>query len=61
MRILVLGAGLGGLELTTRLSGELGDAVNVVLIDKPTDRIRLLQTGPDVRPHHGEGGPALVA
>jgi sulfide:quinone oxidoreductase len=34
MRILVLGAGFGGLELTTRLSDELGDAVDVVLIDK---------------------------
>ena len=34
MRVLVLGAGFGGLELTTRLSDELGDAVEVVLIDK---------------------------
>ena len=34
MRILVLGAGFGGLELTTRLSDELGDDVNIVLIDK---------------------------
>ena len=34
MRILVLGAGFGGLELTTRLSDELGDDVEVVLIDK---------------------------
>ena len=34
MRILVLGAGFGGLELTTRLSDELGDAVDIVLIDK---------------------------
>jgi sulfide:quinone oxidoreductase len=34
MRVLVLGAGFGGLELTTRLSEELGDAVEVVLIDK---------------------------
>ena len=33
-RILVLGAGFGGLELTTRLSEEFGDAVEVVLIDK---------------------------
>jgi sulfide:quinone oxidoreductase len=31
---LVLGAGFGGLELTTRLSEELGDDVDVVLIDK---------------------------
>src|ERR1700751_2950695 len=34
MRILVLGAGFGGLELTARLSGELGDDVDIVLIDK---------------------------
>ncbi|HEX9260571.1 MAG TPA: FAD-dependent oxidoreductase [Acidimicrobiales bacterium] len=34
MRILVLGAGFGGLELTARLSEELGDDVEVVLIDK---------------------------
>jgi NADH dehydrogenase FAD-containing subunit len=34
MPILVLGAGFGGLELTTRLADELGDAVDIVLIDK---------------------------
>jgi sulfide:quinone oxidoreductase len=34
MRILVLGAGFGGLELTTRLSDELGDDADNVLIDK---------------------------
>ena len=34
MRILVLGAGFGGLELTAQLSDELGDDVEVVLIDK---------------------------
>src|SRR5882724_9763377 len=34
MRILVLGAGFGGLELTTRLSDELGHDVDIVLIDK---------------------------
>src|SRR6185369_17392331 len=34
MRVVVLGAGFGGLELTTRLSEELGDAVDVVLIDQ---------------------------
>jgi sulfide:quinone oxidoreductase len=33
-RILVLGAGFGGLELTTRLSDDFGDAVDVVLIDR---------------------------
>jgi sulfide:quinone oxidoreductase len=34
MRVLVLGAGFGGLELTARLSEELGTAVEVTLIDK---------------------------
>ncbi|MCM3925349.1 FAD-dependent oxidoreductase [Frankia sp. AiPs1] len=34
VRVLVLGAGFGGLELTTRLSEELGDDVDVVLIDQ---------------------------
>ena len=34
MRVVVLGAGFGGLELTTRLSDELGDDADVVLIDR---------------------------
>jgi sulfide:quinone oxidoreductase len=34
MRVVVLGAGFGGLELTTRLSDEFGDGIDVVLIDK---------------------------
>lgn len=34
MRVVVLGAGFGGLELTSRLSDELGDDADVVLIDK---------------------------
>jgi len=33
-RILVLGAGFGGLELTTILSEEIGDRVELTLIDK---------------------------
>lgn len=33
-RVLVLGAGFGGLELTTRLSEELGTDVDVLLIDR---------------------------
>ena len=33
-RVLVLGAGFGGLELTTMLSEALGDAADVTLIDK---------------------------
>jgi len=37
MRVLVLGAGFGGLELTARLSQELGDDVDVVLIDQADD------------------------
>ena len=34
MKVLVLGAGFGGLELSTRLSDELGEDVEVTLIDK---------------------------
>lgn len=34
MRVMVLGAGFGGLELTTRLSDELGGGVEVLLIDQ---------------------------
>jgi sulfide:quinone oxidoreductase len=34
MRVLVLGAGFGGLELTTTLSEQLGDSVEIVLVDK---------------------------
>jgi sulfide:quinone oxidoreductase len=34
MRVLVLGAGFGGLELTTRLSDEFGDRAEIVLIDR---------------------------
>jgi sulfide:quinone oxidoreductase len=34
MRVLILGAGFGGLELSTMLSQELGDGVEVTLIDK---------------------------
>src|SRR5215831_13359530 len=33
-RILVLGAGFGGLELSTTLSETFGDAIEVTLIDK---------------------------
>ena len=34
MRVLVLGAGFGGLELATRLSEEFDGAVEIVLIDQ---------------------------
>jgi sulfide:quinone oxidoreductase len=34
MRIVVLGAGFGGLELTTRLSAAVGEEVEIVLIDR---------------------------
>jgi sulfide:quinone oxidoreductase len=34
MRVLVLGAGFGGLELTARLSEEFGGAVEIVLVDQ---------------------------
>ena len=33
-RIVILGAGFGGLELSTRLSQDLGDRVEVTLIDR---------------------------
>jgi len=34
MRVVVLGAGFGGLELTTKLSDTLGDGCDIVLIDR---------------------------
>ena len=34
MRVVIAGAGFGGLELTTRLSDEFGDDVDIVLIDR---------------------------
>lgn len=34
MKVVVLGAGFGGLELTTRLREELGHAADVVLVDR---------------------------
>ena len=34
MKVLLLGAGFGGLELASALSEELGDAVEVTLIDR---------------------------
>jgi sulfide:quinone oxidoreductase len=34
MRVLVLGAGFGGLEIATKLSDEFGSDIDVVLIDK---------------------------
>jgi len=34
VRILVLGAGFGGLEVATRLSDEFGDAIDVTVIDQ---------------------------
>ncbi|MGX7678931.1 NAD(P)/FAD-dependent oxidoreductase [Jatrophihabitans sp. DSM 45814] len=37
MRVLVLGAGFGGLELTATLSEQFGDTVDVVLIDQSDD------------------------
>jgi len=33
MRVVVLGAGFGGLELSTRLSQQFGDDLEIVLID----------------------------
>jgi len=36
MKVLVLGAGFGGLELSTKLSEELGDEVEVTLSSEAT-------------------------
>ena len=33
-RVVVLGAGFGGLELTTILSNAFGNAIDIVLVDK---------------------------
>ena len=50
MRVVVLGAGFGGLELTTRLSEEFGDDVDVVLIDQSRRvRVRVLEARRHVR------------
>jgi sulfide:quinone oxidoreductase len=37
MRVVVLGAGFGGLELTTKLSEDFGADIDIVLIDKTDD------------------------
>lgn len=37
LRVVVLGAGFGGLELAARLSEELGDEVDIVLLDRTDD------------------------
>jgi sulfide:quinone oxidoreductase len=40
VRVVVLGAGFGGLELTTRLSEQFGDRVDVVLIDQSDEFVQ---------------------
>ena len=51
LRVVVLGAGFGGLELSTRLAEVLGDRVEVTLIDKGGRlRLRVFETRCDVRP-----------
>jgi sulfide:quinone oxidoreductase len=61
--VLVLGAGFGGLELSTRLSEELGDGVDVTLIDRADsvvfgfsklDMIFGLREPADVRLHYAD-------
>ena len=60
-RIVVLGAGFGGLELATPLSDEFGDDIDVVLIDTVGRvRLRLLQARRDVRQGHGRRRAAPV-
>jgi len=58
MRVLVLGAGFGGLELTTRLSEEFGAALDIVLIDR-TDAFVFGFSKLDVM--FGRSAPALVS
>lgn len=36
-RVVVLGAGFGGLELTSRLSDDFGSEIDILLIDRPDD------------------------
>ena len=47
-RVLVLGAGFGGMELSTMLSDAFGDGVEVTLIDK-SDSFYFGFSGSDVR------------
>jgi NADH dehydrogenase FAD-containing subunit len=52
-RVAVLGAGFGGLELSTMLSEAIGDDIDVTLIDKERRvRVRVLRARCDVRPRH---------
>ena len=71
-RVVILGAGFGGLELTTILSEALGDGLDLTLIDERPLRLRLLEARRDVRPQdadavrlavqqHREAGRALSA
>ena len=61
--VLILGAGFGGLELATRLSEQLGDAVCVTLVDRNDSfvfgysKLEVMlgrQTADDVRLHYRE-------
>jgi sulfide:quinone oxidoreductase len=63
MRVVVLGGGFGGLELTTRLSDEFGDDVDVLLIDKADSfvfgfsKLEVMfgrATAPSVRHHYAD-------
>ncbi len=51
LQIVVLGAGFGGLELSTILSEALGERLDLTLIDKNDSLLlRLFKTRRDVRP-----------
>ena len=58
-RVLVLGAGFGGLELTTILSDTFGESIDVVLIDKGI-RLWLLKARGYVRAAGCYRGPPSV-
>ena len=60
-RVVVLGAGFGGLELTTILSDAFGDGIDIVAHRQGRCvRLRLLQARRDVRPAAAAGRPAPV-
>jgi NADH dehydrogenase FAD-containing subunit len=60
-RVVILGAGFGGLELATMLSQALGDDVDVTLIDKNDAFVFDFLSGPKPTGTFQEPSTALVA
>jgi hypothetical protein len=48
LRVVVLGAGFGGLELSTRWSEALGEQLDLILLDKNDSFFRFFETRHDV-------------